>query len=200
MKALATAVVFLLSALCFAQSTNNQSTQPTTPPSAPAQMSVQTAPESTPPAKPDDVKSMDAIMAAVYDVISGPAGQQRDWERFKSLFIPGARLIPTFKRPTDTKWNTRVLSPEEFATNSQRAVQQQGFFEREVSRKTEQFGQIAQVFSTYESRHAANDPQPFVRGINSFQLLNDGQRWWIVTIYWQGETKDSPIPQEYLKK
>lgn len=192
--------VLFLSAACLAQSAAPNAQSPSkSQPSAPSNMSVQVA-DNTPAAKPEDVKSLDAIMHAVYDVISGPAGQARDWDRFKSLFIPGARLIPAFKRPTDTKWNTRVLSPEEFATNSQRAVQQQGFFEREISRKTEQYGQIAQVFSTYESRHAANDPEPFVRGINSFQLLNDGQRWWVVTIYWQGETKDNPIPQEFLKK
>lgn len=195
------AAVLLLSAVCVAQSSAPTTQTPSnSQPAAPGQMSVQISSDTTPAAKPDDVKSLDAIMHAVYDVISGPAGQARDWDRFKSLFIPGARLIPAFKRPTDTKWNTRVMSPEEFATNSQRAVQQQGFFEREISRKTEQYGQIAQVFSTYESRHAANDPEPFVRGINSFQLLNDGQRWWVVTIYWQGETKDSPIPQEFLKK
>lgn len=192
--------VLFLSVACLAQSAAPNAQSPSkSQPSAPSNMSVQVA-DNTPAAKPEDVKSLDAIMHAVYDVISGPAGQARDWDRFKSLFIPGARLIPAFKRPTDTKWNTRVLSPEEFATNSQRAVQQQGFFEREISRKTEQYGQIAQVFSTYESRHAANDPEPFVRGINSFQLLNDGQRWWVVTIYWQGETKDNPIPQEFLKK
>jgi len=193
--------VILLSAVCFAQSTTPapQQSAPTGQQPAPPNLQVQVT-ENVPAAKPEDVKSIDAIMSAVYDVISGPQGQQRDWNRFKSLFIPGARLIPTFKRQGDTKWSTRVLSPEEFSTNSQRAVQQQGFFEKEISRKTEQWGQIAQVFSTYESRHAANDPQPFVRGINSFQLLNDGERWWVVTIYWQAETKDNPIPAEFLKK
>lgn len=135
----------------------------------------------------------------MYDVISGPAGQKRDWDRFQSLFIPGARLIPTGKRPPDAPtFTARVLSPEEYVTNGQRAVQTQGFFEKEVARRTEQWGNIAQVFSTYESQHAAGD-QPFARGINSFQLLNDGQRWWIVTIFWQGEIKDAPLTPEMLK-
>lgn len=196
-------VVLLLSAAAVAQSATPSTQQParSSQPPAPPNLSVQVS-ENTPPAKPEDVKSLDAIMHAVYDVISGPADKERDWARFKSLFIPGARLIPTVKPPSSPVYITRVLTPDEFATRSAQGLKQAGtgFFEKEISRKTEQWGQIAQVFSTYESRHAANDPEPFVRGINSFQLLNDGQRWWVVTIYWQGETKDNPIPQEFLKK
>lgn len=200
MKSLLAVVLF--SCLCFAQNAPSQS-QPKSAPAAPAppNLSVQVG-ENTPAAKPDDVKSMDSIMAAVYDVISGAADKERDWQRFKSLFVPGARLIPTVKPPSSPVYITRVLTPDEFATRSAQGLKQggTGFFEKEISRKVEQWGNIAQVFSTYESRHAANDPQPFVRGINSFQLMNDGQRWWIVTIFWQGETKDNPIPQEFLKK
>ena len=158
-----------------------------------------TAAQPAPPAaKPEDVKSMDAIMAAIYDVISGPAGQKRDWERFQSLFIPGARLIPVGKRPDATVYAARVLSPEDYVSRAQGAFDKQGFFEKEAARRVEQWGNIAQVFSTYESRHAPGDP-PFARGINSFQLLNDGQRWWIVTIYWEAESKDVSLPPEMLK-
>ena len=141
---------------------------------------------------------MDSIVAAVYDVISGPAGQQRDWNRFQSLFISGARLIPTGKRPDATVYTARVLSPEDYVSRASGTFAQQGFYEKEVARRVEQWGNIAQVFSTYESRHAPGD-QPFARGINSFQLLNDGHRWWIVTIYWQAENKDVPLPPEMLK-
>ena len=184
--------------LVLALSAAAQSPAPGAQQPAPPQVQVQVT-NTQFPANPADVKSAESIIHAVYDVISGPAGQNRDWNRFQSLFIPGARLIPTFKRPPDAPvFTTRVLSPEEFATNSQRAVQSQGFFEKEIARRTEQWGNIAQVFSTYESRHAAGD-QPFARGINSFQLLNDGQRWWIVTIFWQGESKDVPLTPEFLK-
>lgn len=137
-------------------------------------------------------------MAAIYDVISGPAGQKRDWERFRSLFIPGARLIPVGKRPDATVYAARVLSPDDYVSRAQGAFDKQGFFEKEAARRVEQWGNIAQVFSTYESRHAPGD-QPFARGINSFQLLNDGQRWWIVTIYWEAESKDVSLPPEMLK-
>jgi hypothetical protein len=74
-----------------------------------------------------------------------------------------------------------------------------GFFEKDLARRTERFGNIAHVFSTYESRHSASDPKPFARGINSFQLLNDGKRWWIVTIYWEEESPNNPIPTKYLR-
>ena len=76
--------------------------------------------------------------------------------------------------------------------------EQNGFYETEISRRVDQYDQIAQVFSTYESRHDPNDPEPFMRGINSIQLFNDGKRWWIVNIFWQQEYPAAPIPKEYL--
>ncbi len=148
---------------------------------------------------PKDVATEDAILASLYDVISGPGCQHRDWERFKSLFIPGGRLIPTVMTP-DHKLTTRVLTPDEYATNSSKTLEIRGFFEKEVSRTGETFGAVTHAFSTYESRRTANDEKPFARGINSIQLLNDGTRWWVVTVYWQAERPDVPIPAIYLKK
>jgi len=151
-----------------------------------------------PAANPTDVGSIDAILRATYDTISGPAGQQREWNRFLSLFVSGARLIPVRPNPGGG-FRTVMLSPDEYVQHGDPYFQKNGFFEREVARRTERYGSMAQVFSTYESRHDAADPKPFERGINSFQLMNDGHRWWIVTIFWQGETSDSPIPKEYLQ-
>ena len=155
-------------------------------------------PTAAPAANPSDISSIDAILHAAYETISGPAGQQRDWNRFRSLFVSGARLIPVVPDPKGG-FRTVVFSPDEYAEHGDPYFQKNGFFEREVARRTDRFGSMAQVFSTYESRHASADPKPFVRGINSFQLMNDGHRWWIVTIFWQGETSDSPIPKEYLQ-
>jgi hypothetical protein len=164
----------------------------------------------TPAANPSDVDSIDHILAAVYDVISGPAGRKRDWDRFRSLFVPGARLIPTSPhRPAGTapdapltgkeEYATHVLTPEDFVERTTPVFAGEGFFERESARRTEQYGHIAHVFSTYESRHKADDAKPFQRGINSFQLMYDGTRWWVVTIYWEGETDRTPLPEKYLK-
>jgi len=157
-------------------------------------------PTVTKEANPADVSSIDAIMKAVYDVISGDAGQKRDWDRFRTLFHKDARMIPTTgKNPNTGLIAARVLPPEEYITRSSPFMEKEGFFEREIARRTDIYGNIAQVFSTYESFHKKEDKKPFARGINSFQLLNDGKRWWVVTIYWQGETPENPIPKEYLK-
>lgn len=154
------------------------------------------APQATPAARPADVTSMDAIIAAVYDVISGPKGQTRDWDRMRSLFVPGARLIPA-RADASGVVKTSMLSVEDYIRRSAPALEGQGFFERETHRTVERFGAVAQVFSTYASRHTATDAEPFQRGINSFQLLFDGQRWWVVNIYWQAASADLPIPKQY---
>jgi len=144
-----------------------------------------------------DVSSIDAIVAAVYDVISGPAGQQRDWARWHSLFVEGARLIPV-GRSADGSVRHRIMTPADYASESGPRLEQSGFFEREVGRVTEEFGQIAHRFSAYESRRSSDDAEPFARGINSFQLMNDGTRWWVVSILWDSERPDNPIPSRYL--
>ena len=152
------------------------------------------------PADPPDVKSIDGIIAAIYDVISGPAGQKRDWERERSLFIPGARLIPTATVPgkTDVDLAPLVLDIEGYIARVEPLFEKEGFYEREIARRAEQFGRIAHVWSTYESRHNPNDAEPFMRGINSIQLFNDGNRWWILSIYWQHESSQHPLPEKYL--
>jgi hypothetical protein len=145
-----------------------------------------------------DVESIDAIVNAVYDVISGPAGQQRDWDRFRSLFLPGAKLIPVFK-PQEGEGEAHLMwSPEEYVERAASRLESAGFFEVEIHRTVERFGPVAHLFSTYESRHRADDETPFARGINSFQLMNDGTRWWVVNILWTSERPDLPIPGDYL--
>jgi hypothetical protein len=151
-------------------------------------------------ADPDDVATIDAIIAAAYDSISGPAGKKRDWDRERSLFVPGARLIPTAKKAGEDDVDApQVLDVDAYIARVQPYFQKNGFFEREIARRTEQFGNIAHVWSTYESRHKAGDPEPFMRGVNSIQLSYDGSRWWIVTIYWQHESSEHLISEKYLE-
>jgi hypothetical protein len=146
-----------------------------------------------------DVGSIEGLVAALYDVISGPAGQKRNWDRMRTLFIPEGRLIATGRRADGTS-SKRVMSVEDYINNSGPFLEKNGFFESEIGRKTEQFGGIVHVFSTYESKKTAADEKPFMRGINSIQLWNDGTRWWIVNVFWQSETPDAPIPAKYLQK
>jgi hypothetical protein len=162
-------------------------------PQTPAPSPVQAIPAAT----PADVATMDSTIAALYDVISGPAGT-RNWDRFRSLFIPGARLIPTGANQKGDV-GARVLTVEDYIQRAGARFEKDGFYERQVSYRVERFGNIAHVFSTYESRHAKDDPKPFIRGINSIQLMNDGKRWWVVTIFWQGEDEKNPLPAEYLR-
>lgn len=151
-------------------------------------------------ADPSDVESIEAIVAAAYDVISGPAGKKRHWKRERSLFISGARLIPTAVDAgrNDVDLAPQVLDVDAYIARVESYFATTGFYEREVARRVEQFGQIAHVWSTYESRHDPNDAAPFMRGINSIQLFNDGSRWWILTIYWQHESRQHAIPEEYF--
>lgn len=186
-------LVYLAGRTTMAQ-TDKPSPEPS--PSATPQATATPAP---PEANPADVSSRDAIIAAVYDVISGPEGKKRDWDRMRSLFVPGARLIPTGPGKNGAHgW--RVVPLEEYISRIGPLLEKQGFFERELGRQTEAWGNIAQAFSSYESRHKADDPKPFQRGINSLLLINDGKRWWVVAVLWQGEDEKNPIPKKYLKK
>lgn len=149
--------------------------------------------------KPDDVKSADTILAALYDVISGPAGQKRDWDRMRSLFAPGAQLSAIVKRPNAAAATRAIMTVEDYIKNSGPFLEERGFFEKEIARRTETYGGLTHVWSTYEARQKADDAKPFMRGINSIQLMNDGQRWWVVSIFWQQEGPEIPLPEKYLK-
>ena len=143
-----------------------------------------------------DAKTPDAIVAALYEVISGDAGVPRDWDRFKNLFKPEARLIPSGK---NNKGETflRAMSPDDYVQMFTTKVTG-GFFESELHRKTETFGTVTHLFSTYESKEKKDGPV-IARGINSIQLFYDGTRYYIVTIFWCGETKEFPLTENYLK-
>jgi hypothetical protein len=188
------AVLTLAAAFAISQSASAQSSEKPVPQSA---ASAQAAPDpfaSVPAPKPDDVKSIDAIMNAVYDVISGPPGE-RDWSRFRSLFLPTARLTAATKGP-DGAVRLRPMSADDYATRAGGYFLKNGFFEHPIVNRVQTFGNVAQVFSSYESRHAAGEA-PFARGINSFQLLNDGKRWWVVSILWDEERPDNPLPKDF---
>ena len=147
-----------------------------------------------------DVESIDGIIAATYDVISGPASKPRDWERERSLFYPGARLMPTatVAGSNDVELAPQILDVEGYIARVEPLFEKSGFYETEIARRVESFGSIAHVWSTYESRRDPSDPEPFMRGINSIQLFNDGKRWWVLSIYWQHESRQHPLPEKYL--
>ena len=175
------------------------------PEKAPAQQTAKPPYQQPPPdpfagvpaAKPDDVKSVDALMAALYDVISGPPGE-RDWNRFRSLFMSNARLTSAGKSP-DGAVHVRPNSVEDYVRLGGGYFLKNGFFEKSIVNHIQTFGTVTQVFSSYESRHALSEA-PFARGINSIQMVNDGKRWWIVNILWDEERPDNPLPKDFTAK
>ena len=143
-----------------------------------------------------DVKSIDAMIVALYDVISGNPGQPRDWERFRNLFKPEARLIPTRKNEAG-ELTLRTMSPEEYITMFSSRITG-GFFERELHKTSESYGTLTHVFSSYETKEKKDGPVTN-RGINSIQLFHDGQRYYIITIFWCAESMGYPLPEKYVK-
>jgi hypothetical protein len=144
-----------------------------------------------------DVVSVDAAITAVYDVISGDPGVERDWNRFRNLFKPETRLLPTRKSPQG-EVTLQALTPDEYVTLFSSRIPT-GFFERELHRKTETYGTISHAFSTYETREKKDGPVTN-RGINSFQLYHDGNRYYIISIFWCSEAMGFPLPEKYLAK
>ena len=186
----------LLAVLLHSFSASAQS--PERPSAAQPQAPTQVAPSTNvPAARPEDVKSIDSILAALYNVISGPAGE-RDWNRFRSLFLPQARLTAATKN-ADGSSRVRPMGVEDYAKGAGTYFLQHAFFESPIVNRVETFGNITQIFSSYESRRAVGEA-PFARGINSIQLLNDGTRWWIVSILWDEERPDNPLPKEFAAK
>lgn len=147
----------------------------------------------------ENAKTLDSTLESLYAVISGEKGEARDWELMRYLFHPDAKLIPSGKNK-EGNIGARYMTVDDYISQNGNWLVENGFFEKEIHRTTNTFGNITQVFSTYESFHSEADDEPFMRGINSIQLLNDGKRWWIINIYWTQESPDNPIPKAYLPK
>jgi hypothetical protein len=129
-----------------------------------------------------DVSTLDGILHALYEVLSGPAGQPRDWERYRSLFMEGARLIVVVAVAGE-KPRAHQLTMEDYIRRVEPIFVVEDFWERETSRQTEILGRVAHVLSKYESLRDPNGP-PFECGANSMQLFYDDSRWWVVSVMW----------------
>ena len=150
----------------------------------------------TVPARPADVASIDAIIGAFYDVISGPAGQPRQWSRDRSLYIPGVRFVSTGYDPHDRR-TVAVMDHQQFVDATDSGFVARGFYETEIHRVTHRVNDIVHVFSTYEMR-TTPDGAVFGRGVNSIELYWDGSRWWIAGAVWIDEAPGHPLPGEVL--
>jgi hypothetical protein len=152
-----------------------------------------------------DVDSVDHLVAALYNVISGPAGQQRDWDRFRSLFLPDGRLgairadAPAASDQPARKSDIVFRTPEMYVERDDPYFKTHGFFERSIANRVEEFGNLVHVWSTYESRHAVDDAKPFTRGVNSIQIVHAQGRYWLASVLWDDERPGLRLPEKYLK-
>jgi hypothetical protein len=161
------------------------------------------SPAQTAPAQPtspavaassEDGKSPESLLVAIYAAISGPAGE-RDWAHFRNLFLPDALFTRTAANPE----GKIVLTSENvdgFVKTAGDYFMKQPFYETQITGQIQRYGRMVQAFSSYESRHAPAE-KPFSRGINSVQMINDGKRWWVVSIAWDSERTDNPLPKEF---
>jgi hypothetical protein len=149
-------------------------------------------------ARIDDVNSPEAVVFALYDAISGPAGEERDWDRIRSLFDPAARLlIGRWLSASDTRRSVVYeWDVDAFIQEGREYWLPDGFWERQLAARTEVFGKIAHVFSAYESRMGSEASPPIGRGVNSVQLLQHAERWWIVSLVWDVETPGHTVPTD----
>lgn len=160
-------------------------------------------PAQTPDARPEDVASPEAIVAAAYEAISRAPGENFDWDRFRSLHLPGALLIPNteqsggeFTVHTVEAFNDWVDAW--YAENAPIGGENdQGFVEAGIHSVTNRYGDVVQLMSTYEKRLYDSD-EVLGRGINAFTLVFDGDRWWIASVAWDEEDGAGPIPERYL--
>ena len=165
---------------------------------AAAQSNPSAAAAATVAARPSDVASVDAIITALYDANTILVDQKRDADRFRSLFVPGARLMPTAGSGTGNRV-IRIQTVEDYVRQASSGPPRHGFSEREIARTSQAFGNIVQAFSTYETHRDSTDTHP-IHGINSIQLFTDGTRWWVVGVLWDNERPDKPIPPQYLPR
>ena len=189
------AMVLLLAVTAFAQNTTQsdpassaQGKQPS------ANALVADLASQVPAPKPEDVKTMDGLLRAIYDVISGPAGD-RDWDRFRSLCVPQARFTATRNAP-DGSVAVITWGVDDFVATYRDVFKGGSFYENAIVNRAQTFGSVTQVFSSYESRNTPSE-KPYQRGINSIQLINDGKRWWVHSILWDEERPGNPLPPEY---
>jgi hypothetical protein len=195
--------------VCFLSSlilrSNAQQTGPAAAPTPPPLIGTLAAHSDWPAAKsPNDVDTVDHLVASLYDVISGPAGK-RDWDRFRSLFLPDGRISvvvpesPATKAGPAHQGDAVFLTPDVYVQRDDPYFKTNGFFERSIANRTEEFGNLVSVWSTYESRHAKEDAQPFTRGINAIQIVHARGRFWLSSVLFDDERPGLTLPDKYLK-
>lgn len=147
----------------------------------------------------DDTSSVQNILDAYYDCISGPIGEVRDFDRLKNLFHPEARLTYSYWNQEKTEASLMIFDNMDEYIEKLDYLDKKGFYEYEISNKIHTIGSVTQVFSTYEFRVEDNSITP-QKGITSYDIFYDGSRYWIMSMFWTMENEKYPISKKYLKK
>ena len=147
-------------------------------------------------ANPADVSTIDGIVKAFYEVISGGKNVPRQWSRDKTLYAPDIRFVAMSEEKG--KIRAGLMNHKQYVNSSNEFFVKEGFTEREINRVVRRFGNIAHVFSVYE--YSTEDKKEKGRGVNSIELFFDGSRWWISAVSWDEERAGNPIPKEFLPK
>lgn len=144
---------------------------------------------------PDEARSVASLIEAMYSTISGEKNVERDWDKYRSFFHENARFV--FMKPQGL---AVVVGVDDYIKNENQYIQKAGYLETELGARIDEFGRIAHVLSATELRRSAADPEPYSRGLNSIQLVRSNGRWWIMSLTWQAEMPDSPLPVELLNR
>lgn len=148
------------------------------------------------PARPADVATIEGLLAAFYDVISGPAGTPRQWSRDRTLYIPDVRFV-AMETGRDGKTEARITSHQQYVDATDAGMTRNGFFESELKHTILRFGNTAQVRSSYAMRRTPDGPV-IGRGVNQLNLFWDGTRWWVASVMWDDERPGNPLPPELV--
>jgi hypothetical protein len=151
-----------------------------------------------PKARPADVRTVNSVVLATYDSISGTKSHGPDLRRFESLFTPEARLIDVSYRNGKPAMVVRTI--QEFVEAvSKLPANGPRRYEWEIARRTETYGNLVQVWST-NKYGKVGEPKPAGYGINSITLAWDGTRWWIIAVTWKNQTPGQLVPAKYMPR
>jgi hypothetical protein len=142
-----------------------------------------------------DVATVADIVRATYEVISGPAGTPRQWQRASALYMPGATLVGL--REQDGRLQTTIMTPDDYRRRVDSAMVAGGFFETEVGSRIERYGHVARVRSVCVARRTPEGPI-VARFVNYVNLYSDGGRWWIASQVWEREGPSTPIAPDWI--
>jgi hypothetical protein len=149
--------------------------------------------------RPEDVSTIEGIVRASYETISGGVGVPRQWSRDRSLYDPNVRFAAVRVNPETKAIAVQSVTHQQYVDASDGFMVKEGFEERELGQEIHRFGNVATVLSSYEGK-VASTGKVVTRGVNIFQLYFDGQRWWILSMTWDQERADNPIPAKLLAK